>query len=135
MIFKIGSFYNGVRICLKIHSTQTNLDSFANTNWNKIGQMTQPNEAFSGPTRFDDKSESITGILLLFYFYFYLRERLKHASWTKCDHCSWILICKCEWVLCLVDCISYEIWCDCVLYLVELIASHLKCNVIVCYVW
>ena len=70
MTRKIGSFCNRVRIYLKIHLTQTHFGSFANSNWNEIGQMAQSNKAFSGLTRFDDKSEIVTGILLLFLFLF-----------------------------------------------------------------
>ena len=34
-----------------------------------------------------------------------------------------------------VDCISSEMWYACALCLVGLIASHLKCDVIMCYIW
>ena len=52
-----------------------------------------------------------------------LRVRLEHAYWTKhasktkCDHCS------CIWD---ANVNVYYVW---------LITSHLKCDVIVCYVW
>ena len=66
--------------------------------------------------------------------------KLERTSWTKCasktkyDHYSCILRCKYKCVLYLVDCISSEMWCDCV-YLFGLIASHMKCDMIMYYVW
>ena len=38
-------------------------------------------------------------------------------------------------MLYLVDCILSEIQCDCVLCLIGLIAFHLKCDMIMYYVW
>ena len=34
------------------------------------------------------------------------------ASWSKYDNCLCIWIYKCDCALCLVNCISSEIWCD-----------------------
>ena len=41
---------------------------------------------------------------------------------------------KYEYVLYLVDYISFEMWCDYMLCFAKLIVSHLKCDVIMCYV-